>query len=717
MNVLRMCGSTVPAPPSSRKAVRMRGSSVLSPPPSDALKYSFNHGSATRNEAAKNVKGGVGSPQYRKRKLKTNLTVLIPGKTSSRVKLKDVSMKSPTPGKNTPKGAQSPRSRKRCPINVGKLYELDDGRLGLCMYLGRTLFNKKGIWVGLQLENAEGKHNGTVHGRKYFLCRDGKGVFVRPNRIKRLVTEVSKSNINPKDKKVIKCPRRGRYIRKETIMNLVEITTPTYSKRGLKEQERRNSHRKHRVAERKSGWQPAQYDIKPDHGFLFKPKTLYTEKELHANDGAECDAKPKVSEIMEDGPESKWERAKFDVKSDLTDHGGLFYPRSKLHKHLNEKADHKPGAIETGKAENFEKPNYPGRAYSIEKEQYNLHYPKSKLHENDGEHADRKPGAIEIGKSDYKTAQYNTDTSIEKRQYALYHPISELRKRSGEKTPHKEWAAEIGRAEGFHGAAYSIDWNPIKISQYGLFYNPSDLKKSYEKVDKGSGRSSRRDSNTSSRASRESKHHAPYNMWNLSADTLEHRESKLSVSSRDVSFRSEGSPGPQSRGTPSYSREYTASCIVTSVADQKLKANEEQKRGLNLHELKDREEINLQQQEASDGTMEDEISAYLPARRYPSRKGSVSIKNSIRDDFSDGNGIDDVSSSGEKEDLSQEATDEEIFMEEILSLARVSMDKRRSRANSRSESRRSSFSRIHEQRRMSRTMSVESKPKYCEVNC
>lgn len=697
-----MCGSSVLAPPKDN-VLRMRGSSVFTPP-SNGIEYLYDFGSVktikSANKGKKNRRVNnplksrrVSNPLKSRRKLKTNLKVVIPGKNPDALALKDVSMKSPK--------VTTPCSHKRCPICVGKLYELDDGRLGLCMYKGRTMFNKKGIWIGLQLENAEGKHNGTVHGRKYFLCREGKGVFVRPNRIKRLVTEVSKSNINPNDKKVIKCPRRGRYIRKDTIMNLVELTTPTYSKRGLMEQERRNSHRKKRVAERLSGWQPAQYDIEPDDSYVFTPKTLYTEKELHANYGEECDTKLRVSEIMEDGVNTEWERAKFLVESNLADHGGLFYPRSKLRKNLNEKADHKPGAIETGHAESYNKPVYPGSQYSIDKDQYLLLYPKSKLHENYGEQADRKLGAIEIGKSDYKTARFDIDTSIEKRQYALYHPISELRKRSGEKTPHKEWATEIGRAEGFHGAVYSVDWDPIKLSQYGLFYNPSDLQKNQER---NSGPSSRRDSNASSRESK----HCGRNMWNLSDETMENRESKLSGSSRDGSFRSEGSQGQG--GSPSCSR-FTASCIVTSTADTKTKSGSQQKRSLNFSEYKD-EGVNHAEQEVSDyETIEDEISAYLPARHFPSRRGSISVKNKIiRDDFSDGNASIDLSSSCEKADLSQEVTDEEIFMEEILNLARSSMDKRRSIANSRSVSRRSSFSRQYDQRRMSKTMSIEATP-------
>merc|ERR1712228_639476 len=52
-------------------------------------------------------------------------------------------------------------------------------------FIGTTSFGKnKEIWIGLILENgAEGNTNGCVYGKKYFQCRDGKGLFVRPNKI------------------------------------------------------------------------------------------------------------------------------------------------------------------------------------------------------------------------------------------------------------------------------------------------------------------------------------------------------------------------------------------------------------------------------------------------------------------------------------------------------------------------------------------------------
>ncbi|KAK6327083.1 hypothetical protein J4Q44_G00027280 [Coregonus suidteri] len=53
-------------------------------------------------------------------------------------------------------------------------------RSGTVHYVGGVEF-AKGIWVGVQLDLAVGKHNGTVQGRVYFRCPPGYGVFVKPS--------------------------------------------------------------------------------------------------------------------------------------------------------------------------------------------------------------------------------------------------------------------------------------------------------------------------------------------------------------------------------------------------------------------------------------------------------------------------------------------------------------------------------------------------------
>ncbi|KAM9436550.1 kinesin-like protein KIF13A [Clarias gariepinus] len=52
-------------------------------------------------------------------------------------------------------------------------------RSGTVHYVGGVEF-AQGIWVGVELDCAVGKHDGTVQGRVYFRCATGHGAFVRP---------------------------------------------------------------------------------------------------------------------------------------------------------------------------------------------------------------------------------------------------------------------------------------------------------------------------------------------------------------------------------------------------------------------------------------------------------------------------------------------------------------------------------------------------------
>ena len=80
----------------------------------------------------------------------------------------------PDDGRGTREGVQ---------IRVRRRYKLDDGREGVVHFIGRTSF-AKGVWVGLVLDAVgEGNCNGTVYGRKYFSCRDGRGLFVRSHKL------------------------------------------------------------------------------------------------------------------------------------------------------------------------------------------------------------------------------------------------------------------------------------------------------------------------------------------------------------------------------------------------------------------------------------------------------------------------------------------------------------------------------------------------------
>merc|ERR1712113_338353 len=66
-------------------------------------------------------------------------------------------------------------------IHTKRRYRLEDGRIGICRFKGRTEFGKSSEdWVGLVIEVGDGENDGSVRGKNYFRCRMGKGLFVRP---------------------------------------------------------------------------------------------------------------------------------------------------------------------------------------------------------------------------------------------------------------------------------------------------------------------------------------------------------------------------------------------------------------------------------------------------------------------------------------------------------------------------------------------------------
>jgi len=40
-----------------------------------------------------------------------------------------------------------------------------------------------GKWIGVALDEAKGKNNGTVQGKRYFTCEENHGIFVRQSQV------------------------------------------------------------------------------------------------------------------------------------------------------------------------------------------------------------------------------------------------------------------------------------------------------------------------------------------------------------------------------------------------------------------------------------------------------------------------------------------------------------------------------------------------------
>ncbi|KAK6109864.1 Dynein associated family protein [Brugia pahangi] len=88
-------------------------------------------------------------------------------------------------------------------FKVGVRVDTDRGP-GVIEFCGETKF-AEGTWIGLNLDEPNGKHNGTVKGIQYFACKPSHGIFLRANQIRlesrskygsRLPTSVRK-NITP----------------------------------------------------------------------------------------------------------------------------------------------------------------------------------------------------------------------------------------------------------------------------------------------------------------------------------------------------------------------------------------------------------------------------------------------------------------------------------------------------------------------------------------
>lgn len=76
------------------------------------------------------------------------------------------------------KQAKEDEEKNQCPFNVDDRVVVA-GKPGTIKYTGPTKF-AAGCWVGVALDAAVGKNDGTVQGEQYFVCKPEHGVFVRP---------------------------------------------------------------------------------------------------------------------------------------------------------------------------------------------------------------------------------------------------------------------------------------------------------------------------------------------------------------------------------------------------------------------------------------------------------------------------------------------------------------------------------------------------------
>jgi len=70
-------------------------------------------------------------------------------------------------------------------IKVGDRCEVEPGeKRGVVKFVGKAETVAPGYWVGIQLDEPLGKHDGTVKGKKYFDCLPQHGLLLRPDKVK-----------------------------------------------------------------------------------------------------------------------------------------------------------------------------------------------------------------------------------------------------------------------------------------------------------------------------------------------------------------------------------------------------------------------------------------------------------------------------------------------------------------------------------------------------
>ncbi|KAH0130429.1 hypothetical protein KCU66_g3622, partial [Aureobasidium melanogenum] len=75
-------------------------------------------------------------------------------------------------------------------LGVGQTIELNDGRHAIVRFLGATGF-APGEWVGVELDEATGKNDGSVKGERYFDCEPNYGMFLRAAGVSHILSRPS----------------------------------------------------------------------------------------------------------------------------------------------------------------------------------------------------------------------------------------------------------------------------------------------------------------------------------------------------------------------------------------------------------------------------------------------------------------------------------------------------------------------------------------------
>ncbi|XP_068569657.1 dynactin subunit 1-like isoform X2 [Cebidichthys violaceus] len=118
------------------------------------------------------------------------------------------------------------------PPKIGSIVEVTGkGQRGTVAYIGATLF-ASGKWVGVILDDAKGKNDGTVQGKRYFTCEENHGIFVRQSQLQVVEDGSSATSPDTPESGMSKIPRQKDIhetprTTKQTPVNIKKRSTPS----------------------------------------------------------------------------------------------------------------------------------------------------------------------------------------------------------------------------------------------------------------------------------------------------------------------------------------------------------------------------------------------------------------------------------------------------------------------------------------------------------
>ncbi|XP_041092418.1 CAP-Gly domain-containing linker protein 3-like isoform X2 [Polyodon spathula] len=126
-------------------------------------------------------------------------------------------------------------------LKLGDRVLLDDLKKGTLRFCGTTEF-ASGQWVGVELDEPEGKNDGSVGGVRYFICPPKLGIFAPLSKISKVVTDQTPSSVTstPKTPRMVfsrvtgKAKKEKKEKEKEKALRKKSLSVGSLDREGLK---------------------------------------------------------------------------------------------------------------------------------------------------------------------------------------------------------------------------------------------------------------------------------------------------------------------------------------------------------------------------------------------------------------------------------------------------------------------------------------------------